>query len=184
LKNPWKKLESREIYKNKWIRIREDKVITPTGTKGIYGVVEAKPAIGIVPLTKDMHTYLVGQYRYTLNTYSWEIPEGGGLVDEDTIIGAKRELVEETGLTANKWTFLDTMYTSNSFTNEVAYLYLAEDLKPGVAEPEETEELEIRRIPFKEAWQMVINYEIKDSMAITGILRTYQYLKNSGKIDY
>jgi len=184
VKNPWKKLKSREIYKNKWIRLREDKVITPTGTKGIYGVIEAKPAIGIVPLTADLHTFLVGQFRYTLNTYSWEIPEGGGLVAEDTLISAKRELLEETGLTANKWTYLDTMYTSNSFTDEVAYLYLAEDLEQGVPQPDETEVLEIRKIPFKEALQMVINYEIKDSMAITGILRTYQYLKDSGRINY
>ncbi len=177
MRNPWKRLSSREIYKNEWIRLREDQVITPTGTHGIYGVVEAKPAIGIVPLTKDLHTYLVGQYRYTLNVYSWEIPEGGGLHGEDPLIGAKRELKEETGLSAEKWTFLDTMYTSNSFTNEVAYLYLAEDLSQGIAEPDHTEDLQVKKVPFMEAIAMVKNYEIKDSMAITALIRTYEYLR-------
>ncbi len=184
MKNPWKKLESREIYKNQWIKLREDKVITPSGSKGIYGVVETKPAIGIVPLTADMETYLVGQFRYTLNTYSWEIPEGAGKRGEKTLTGAKRELLEETGLKAIKWTFLDTMYTSNSFTDETAYLYLAEELEQGEAQPDETEELTVKQLPFKEAWQMVLNFEIKDSMAITGILRTYEYLKKRGKINY
>lgn len=184
MKNPWKRIESREIYKNQWIRLREDMVITPTGTKGIYGVIETTPAIGIVPLTKDMYTYLVGQFRYTLNTYSWEIPEGGGLTDEDTLIGAKRELQEETGLIAHKWTFLDTMYTSNSFTDEVGYLYLAEELEQAITNPDETEELKVKKVSFKDAWQMVMDYEIKDSIAITGILRSYHYLKNSQRIDY
>ena len=76
--NPWKRLSSREIYKNPWIRVREDQVITPHGKDGIYGVVEAKPAIGVVALTESLDTYLVGQYRYPLDQWSWEIPEGGG----------------------------------------------------------------------------------------------------------
>jgi 8-oxo-dGTP pyrophosphatase MutT (NUDIX family) len=184
LKNPWKTLASREIYKNQWIRLREDKVITPTGTNGIYSVVELKPAVGVIPITDELETYLVGQYRYTLNTYSWEIPEGGGHDNEDIITGAKRELLEETGLVANKWTFLDTMNTSNSVTNETAYLYLAENLIMQQAKPDETEKLDIKKLPFKEAWQMVLDYTIKDSMAIVGLMRAYNYLKKSGRINY
>ena len=176
MQNPWTKLSSKTIYKNEWIRLREDQVITPTGTKGIYGVVETKPAIGVIPLTDDLQTYLVGQYRYTLDVYSWEIPEGGGLDGEDILAGAQRELLEETGLTAKKWTYLDTMYTSNSITNEIGYLYLAEELTEGEARPDHTEDLQIRKLPFMEAWDMVLKNEIKDSLAVIGLMRVYNYL--------
>jgi len=184
LENPWKTLSSKQIYKNQWIRIREDKVITPGGNNGIYGVVETKPAIGIVPITNDLQTYLVGQYRYTLNTYSWEIPEGGGIDNEDPLIGAKRELQEETGLTAEKWTFLDILYTSNSITNEIGYVYLAENLTMGKAMPDDTEELKIQKVSFEEAWQMVLSCEIKDALAVIGLMRAYFYLKKSGRITF
>lgn len=184
MENPWKTISSKDIYKNQWIRLREDQVITPTGTRGIYGVVETKPAIGVVALTKELETYLVGQYRYTLNAYSWEIPEGGGKDGEDTLNGAKRELKEETGLTAEKWTFLDTLYTSNSITDEIGYVYLAEDLQKGDALPDDTEQLEIRKLPFKEAWQMVLKYEIKDALAVICLLRTYDHLKKEGRINF
>jgi len=184
LENPWKTISSKEIYKNQWIRLREDKVITPAGSSGIYGVVETKPAIGVVALTKELDTYLVGQYRYTLNAYSWEIPEGGGKDGEDTLKGAQRELKEETGLTASKWTFLDTLYTSNSIMDEVGYVYLAEDLKDGQSLPDETELLKIKKLPFREAWQMVLQYEIKDALAVIGLLRTYDHLKKEGRIDF
>lgn len=184
MNNPWKKISSREIYKNPWIRLREDQVITPTGSEGIYGVVEAFPAIAIVPLTSDLQTYLVGQYRYTLDTYSWEIPEGGGMPGEDTLTGAKRELLEETGLIADRWTFLDTLYTSNSFTNEIGYVYLAEQLKQKAAQPDHTEDLQIRKLPFQEAWQMVLNTEIKDALAVISLLRVHEYLKKNNRINY
>ena len=182
MQNPWTKLSSKTIYKNEWIRLREDQVITPTGTKGIYGVVETKPAIGVIPLTEDLQTYLVGQYRYTLDVYSWEIPEGGGLDGEDILAGAQRELLEETGLTAKKWTYLDTMYTSNSITNEIGYLYLAEELTEGEARPDHTEDLQIRKLPFMEAWDMVLKNEIKDSLAVIGLMRVYNYLKHKKRI--
>ncbi len=184
MKNPWKKISTKEIYKNDWIRLREDKVINPSGNDGIYSVVEAKPAIGIVPITEDLETFLVGQYRYALNTYSWEIPEGGALPNEDTLIGAKRELREETGLSAKKWTFLDTLYTSNCFTNEIGYVYLAEDLEQGESEPDDTEELIIKKMPFEIAWQMVLNTEIKDALAVIGLMRAYNYLKINNRIDF
>lgn len=184
MENPWKKLSSKEIYRNQWIRLREDKIITPTGKPGIYGVIEAKPAIGVVPVTSTLETFLVGQYRYTLNIYSWEIPEGGGAENEDPLAGAKRELQEETGLVATKWTFLDTLYTSNSFTNEIGYIYLAEDLHQGNAAPDDTEKLQVKKLPFEEVWHMVLNYEIKDSLAIIGLMRTYHHLKKAGRIKF
>ncbi|MHB2148655.1 NUDIX domain-containing protein [Calditrichota bacterium LG25] len=177
VKNPWKKLSSRIIYQNPWIRLREDQVITPTGTKGIYGVVDPYPAIGIVPISKDGFTYLIGQYRYTLNIYSWEIPEGGGQAKESIFQGAQRELLEETGFKASKWAYLGSAYTSNSFTNEVAYLYLAWDLTAGKTNPDHTEQLEIRKVKFTEAWEMVEKGIIKDAMSIIGLLRAKMLLE-------
>jgi len=184
MKNPWKKISSKHIYQNPWIRLREDKVITPTGSEGIYSVVETHPAISIVPLTKNLETYIVGQYRYTLDVYSWEVPEGGGSPGEDISEGAKRELLEETGLTANKWTFLGNLYTSNSVTNEVGYVFLAEDLIEGQAKPDHTEDLKVKKIFFKEAWQMVLNEEIKDALAVISLLRVYNFLKKQNRIDF
>ena len=182
MNNPWKRISTREIYKNPWIRLREDKVISPNGTDTIYGVVEAYPAIGVVPLTENLETYLVGQYRYALETYSWEIPEGGGADGESTLDTAQRELKEETGLTAKKWTFMDTLYTSNAFTNEVGHIFLAEQLTEGVAEPDHSEDLQIKKISFLEAYEMVLDYTIKDSLAVIGIFRTHAYLKKAGRL--
>jgi 8-oxo-dGTP pyrophosphatase MutT (NUDIX family) len=180
--NPWKTINSREIYKNDWIRLREDRVITPTGFEGIYGVVEAHPAIGIVPVTDDLETFLVGQYRYTLNTYSWEIPEGGGSDGESNLAAAKRELLEETGLTAEKWTYLDSLYTSNSFTNEIGHIFLAEELKEGRPAPDHTEVLSVKKLPLKEAYRMVLDFTIKDALAVIGIFRAYQFLHSLGRL--
>ncbi|MBN2425672.1 MAG: NUDIX hydrolase [Calditrichaceae bacterium] len=181
-KNPWKKISSRNIYRNNWINIREDQVITPTGTQGIYGVVETKPAIGVVPVTENLDTFLVGQYRYTLDFYSWEIPEGGGQEDEAVLDGARRELREETGLTAFKWTNLGTCHTSNSFTNETAYLFLAEGLKNGRPNPDHTEELSVKQMPFLEAWAMVKDGTIQDAMSIIGLMRARDLLIKQGRI--
>lgn len=180
--NKWKRISTREIYKNNWIRLREDQVISPNGTPTIYGVVEAHPAVAIVPLTEQMETYLVGQYRYALDTWSWEIPEGGGDPGETTLQTAQRELKEETGLTANQWTFLDTLYTSNAFTNEIGYIYLAEDVREGIAEPDHSEDLTIRKLPFLEAYELVRDFTIKDALAVIGILRVFDYLQKQGRI--
>lgn len=182
MKSPWQTLSSKAVYTNSWINVREDKVITPNGDSGIYGVVEAKPAVGIIALTEDLKTYLVGQYRYTLDTYSWEIPEGGVEANESLLAGAKRELLEETGLTANSWTELGELYTSNCFTNERAYIFLAEGLIEGEAQPDPTEQLEVKKIPFLQAWEMVLNQEIKDSLALTALMRTHHLLQEQGKI--
>jgi len=180
--NPWKKLSSREVYKNPWIRLREDKVISPNGTNTIYGIVEAHPAVGVVPINDKLETYLVGQYRYALNIYSWEIPEGGGDEGEKPSETAIRELKEETGLTANKWTYLNSLYTSNAFTNEVGYIYLAEELTEGESEPDHSEDLTIKKVSFMDAYEMVLDFTIKDSLAVIGIFRAYQYLQNIGRL--
>jgi 8-oxo-dGTP pyrophosphatase MutT (NUDIX family) len=180
--NPWKKLSSKKIYQNQWIRLREDEVISPGGQNGVYGVVETSPAIAIVPINQYLETYLVGQYRYPLDVYSWEIPEGGGNHDESNLEAAKRELKEETGLSAYKWTYLNSLYTSNSITNEIGHIFLAEDLVEGQSDPEHTEDLTIKVVPFLEAYKMVLEFDIKDSLAIIGIMRVYEYFRKEGRI--
>jgi 8-oxo-dGTP pyrophosphatase MutT (NUDIX family) len=169
--NPWKTLSSKPVYSNPWIAVREEQVINPSGGEGIYGVVSMKNlAIGIVPVDADGYTYLVGQYRYTLNEYTWEIPEGGCPMGTDPLDTAKRELKEETGYTANKWTKLSRIHTSNSVTDEVGFLYLAEELTAGESMPEETEKLSVRKVHLKEAIEMVMRSEITDSMSTTALL--------------
>ena len=171
--NPWTTLDSRKIYENNWIGITEHQVINPSGGKGIYGEVHFKNlAIGILPLDEAHNTWLVGQYRFPLNAYSWEIPEGGGPLHLDPLDSAKRELLEETGITANNWQELQRMHLSNSVSNELAIIYIARDLTMGEAEPEETEQLTLRKLPFEEAYQMVLRGDITDSMSVAAILKT------------
>jgi 8-oxo-dGTP pyrophosphatase MutT (NUDIX family) len=135
-KNPWKTLSSRQIYDNPWISIREDKVIKPAGGEGIYGVVSFKNyAVGIIPIDANNNTWLVGQYRYTLNEYSWEIPMGGGTLGVDPLAGAQRELREETGLIARRWQKILTLHTSNSVTDEIGFVYVAQELEQRETEP-------------------------------------------------
>jgi ADP-ribose pyrophosphatase len=180
--NPWKVLESTQIYDNAWIKVTEHQVINPTGGRGIYGEVHFKNlAIGIVVLDPNYNTWLIGQYRFPLKAYSWEIPEGGGALDTDPIISAKRELQEETGIQAAKLTEIQRMHLSNSVCDEYAIIYIAQDLNMGVSSPEETEELVVRKLPFEEAYQMVMNNEITDSMSVAGILKA-KLLIDQGKI--
>lgn len=171
-KNPWRIISEREIYNNPWIRVTEFDVINPSGGKGIYGKVHFKNlAIGIIPLDEDLNTYLVGQYRFTLNQYSWEIPEGGGPHDIDVLESAKRELKEETGLVAEEWTKLSDFHLSNSVCDEYGAIFMARKLKQEEAMPEETEQLVVKKVPFEKAYQMVEKGIITDSLAVAAILK-------------
>ena len=170
--NPWEKLSSDIKYENPWISLTEYNVITPAGTKGIYGKVHFKNiAIGVIAIDNEDNTYLVGQYRFPLDVYSWEIPEGGCPEGTDWLTAAKRELKEETGFEAGKWTELLQMHVSNSVSDEFAVVYVAEDLIAGEAEPEETEALQIIKMPFIEAVDWVMQGKITDSISVAAILK-------------
>jgi len=168
--NPWSRLSRRTVYENPWIRVDEDQVIRPDGQAGIYGVVHFKNrAVGVVPLDETDRVLLVGQYRYTLDVYFWEIPEGGVPLDEDPLSGAQRELLEETGYTAKKWRELGRAHLSNSVSDEEAIYFLAQDLQPGTPRPEGTERLQLRWMSFQEALAMVERGEITDALSIIAL---------------
>ena len=169
-KNPWQVLAAKQVYDNKWINVTEYDVINPGGGKGIYGKVHFKNlAIGIVVLDENLNTWLVGQYRFTLSEYSWEIPEGGGALDTDPLDSAKRELLEETGLIAKEWSPILRMHLSNSVSDEHSIIYLARQLEQHTPMPEETEQLVVKKLPFEEAWQMTEKGMITDAMSVAAI---------------
>ena len=175
--NPWQILGTEVKYHNPWISVREDQVRNPGGGRGIYGVVSMKnKALGIVPVDAEGNTWLVGQYRYPLNEYSWEIPMGGGLLEHDILASAQRELKEETGLTAARWTRIARLHTSNSVTDEEGFVYLAEDLTQGDLEPEETEDLRLWKLPLAEAISMVMADRITDGISVAGLLKAEKVL--------
>ena len=175
--NPWRTISLDKIYDNPWISVTHRQVINPSGNPGIYGVVHFKNlAIGIVPLDDQGNTWLVGQYRYTIDQYSWEIPEGGCPLGTDPLESAKRELQEETGMTALEWTKILDFHTSNSVTDEAGMVFLARNLSFGDSAPEETEQLEVRKLPIREAIQMVENGEITDALSIMALLRIKAFL--------
>jgi len=170
--SPWQTLKSEVVYDNKWIQVRHEDVLNPSGGTGIYGVVHYKnKAIGVIPIDEEGYTYLVGQYRYPLNEYSWEIPEGGGPLGDDPLEGAKRELLEETGLIAEKWTQIARVHLSNSVGDEEGFLYVAEVLTQAQAEPEDTEQLHVRKVLLSDAIKMVMRSEITDSLSVMGLLK-------------
>jgi 8-oxo-dGTP pyrophosphatase MutT (NUDIX family) len=171
--NPWQILRSELKYDNPWISLTEHQVLNPNGGEGIYGVVHFKNrAIGVLAIDAEDHIYLVGQYRFPLDQYSWEIPEGGGPVEEtDPLESAQRELLEETGLKAAHWEKMQTLHLSNSVSDEYGIIYLATGLSQHEADPEETEQLAVKRVPFETAYEMVEKGEITDSLTMVAILK-------------
>ncbi|MBS1563429.1 MAG: NUDIX hydrolase [Bacteroidetes bacterium] len=170
--NPWQIKDEKPVYDNAWINVTHYDVINPSGGKGIYGKVHFKgTAIGILPLDEQLNTWLVGQYRFPLNQYSWEIPEGGGPLGTDPLASARRELLEETGLVAREWSQLLEMHLSNSVTDEYGLVYLARGLEQREAQPEETEQLVVKKVPFEEAYRMVESGAITDSLSVAAILK-------------
>ncbi|HVF08370.1 MAG TPA: NUDIX hydrolase [Actinomycetota bacterium] len=170
--SPWTRLSRELVYENGWIQVFHDEVRRPDGSPGVYGVVHPRThAVGVVAMDERDRVLLVGQYRYTLGRYSWEIPEGGVARGNDLLAGAQRELAEETGFSAQHWTELLRFSLSNSTTDETGALYLATGLVAGEAHPDETEELAVRWLAFDQALAQVRSGELFDCMTQMGIMR-------------
>lgn len=171
-RNPWKTLATRPIYETPWFSVRRDDVVRPDGNPGTYSVVHSERlAVGVVPLWGDGTVTLVGQWRYPLGEYSWEIPEGGGDLERDPIEAARMELLEEAGIEARTWAYLGRCHTSNCWTDEVAHLFLAQDLVQGAAQPGGDEEIATRRVPLAEAVEMALDGRITDAITIAALFR-------------
>jgi ADP-ribose pyrophosphatase len=180
--NTWKTLSSELVYESPWIAVNKHQTINPAGNPAVYSVVNFKNlAIGILPLSEDGYTWLVGQWRYPLNAYSWEIPEGGGPLGEKPLATAIRELKEETGIVAKHFEEIMQMHLSNSVSDEHAFIFLAADLTFEEAEPEESEDLKIKKIHINEVFDMVLKGEITDSISVAAIFKV-KYLIDQGEI--
>lgn len=168
----WKTKSTALVYENPWIGVSHNEVITPKGTDGIYGVVHFKNiAIGVIPIDDEGNTWLVKQSRYSLNQYTWEIPEGGCPQGESPLNAAKRELEEEVGVQARDWQQLMTMHLSNSVTDEFCVVFVARDLFAGQQQLEATEDIEVRKLPLRDAVDMVLRGEITDGISVAALLR-------------
>lgn len=179
--NPWTTLASRWVYENPWIRVREDQVLTPTGTTGIYGLVKFRnQAVAIVPIDEQGFTWLIGQHRYPLDQYSWEVPMGGHPVGRPALEGAHKELREETGLSAATMTELMQVHLSNSVTDEVGVAFVAQQLSQGATDFDPTEQLAIKRLPFDEALAMTLDGRITDLFSVAVLQRLALQRNNFG----
>lgn len=171
-KNPWTVVSQATVYENEWIRVDHHEVLDPSGGPGIYGTVRFKcHATGVVPIDEDGNVVLVGQYRFPLRTYSWEIPEGGGPKEVPFLQSAQRELREECGLVAKCWQEILGVDLSNSVSDERATVFLAWDLSATPAQPDDTEKLQVARVPFWDAVARVKRGEIRDSISVAALLR-------------
>jgi 8-oxo-dGTP pyrophosphatase MutT (NUDIX family) len=169
--NPWKTLTSRIAYENAWMRVREDAVLRPDGQEGIYSVVELRPSVGVVALNAAQEIVLVGQWRYPLGRYSWEIPRGGSTAGEtDPEAVAKRELREEAGVEASHWQKLGAVDVNNGITSDVEHLFLATGLACGESHQDPEEQIEVRWTPFDEAVRMALGGEISEVCSVAAIL--------------
>lgn len=169
---PWTRRSRRVAYENAWLTVWHDEVFRPDGEPGIYGVVHfANLAAGALVLDDEDRVLLVGQHRYALDAYSWEIPEGGVPAGETALEGARRELLEETGAEAREWQELARVHLSNSVSDELAILFLATGLKHGIATPDGTEALEIRWLPFEDVLAMTLDGRITDAMTVVAVER-------------
>lgn len=175
--NPWKTKSTKVVYKNPWIKVREDKVVRPDGKDGIYGVVEKAVGLGIVAIDEKQNVLLAGEWRYAIKKYSWSIIGGTLEKGETPLKSAKRELLEETNTKARKWKHLFSYYPSPEVFTELAHIYLAQDLYFAKAKDKGFEQIKAKRIPFKKALKMIDRGEIIDGFAITGLLKAKEILK-------
>ncbi|GJM61621.1 NUDIX domain-containing protein [Persicobacter diffluens] len=172
MENPWIKLNTKTVYETPWIKIEQDKVINPSGREDFYGKVHfQQTAVGALPIDEDGKIWLVGQFRYTVDRYSWEIPLGGAEENEDLLEATKRELQEETGFSANDWKGFLHLHPSISSTDQQAYVFIARGLRAGATNPDETEVLRQKKVTLKEALQMIDRQEITEGISVAALLK-------------
>ncbi len=180
--NPWITNSSEKVYESPWIKVTKHDVLNPAGKPATYSTVHFKGlAIGVLAIDNELNTWLVGQWRYPVNEYSWEIPEGGGALDVEPVESAKRELKEETGIVAKNYREIMRLHLSNSATDELAIVYIATGLSFENSEPEESEVLQIKKIHFNEAYNWVMEGKITDAITVAAILKT-KILLESGQL--
>jgi 8-oxo-dGTP pyrophosphatase MutT (NUDIX family) len=180
-RSPWKTNSTRVVYENPWVRVREDHVTRPGGTPGLYGVIEIRPSVGVVATNERDEIVLVGQWRYSVDRYSWEIPRGGSDPGEhDLLAVAQRELEEEAGVVASHWERLGTVDNCNGVANDVQTLYWATGLKLTDRCPDPGEDITVIWRPFSEALQMAMDGRITEVCSVAAILKV-QLLRNSRK---
>ena len=170
--NPWEIIDKQTAYDNSWINVTHHNVLHSSGKNGVYGTVHFKKlALGVLVLDEEYNTWIVGQYRFPINEYTWEIPEGGGSLDVDPLISIKRELLEETGIVAEFWMHIQSLQLSNSATDEIAHLYVAKNLTYLKASPDEDELLQQRKISFEELYKWVCNGKVTDALTVAAVLK-------------
>lgn len=180
---PWTRSNERTVFENPWLAVRQYDAVAPTGKPAIYGAVHFKNrAIAVLPLHEDGTVTLVGQNRFVFQDYSWEIPEGGGPLDEAPLEAAKRELREECGLEAATWRQILELQLSNSLTDEVAFGFLATGFSAADRAPDETEDLAIARVPFGEALGAATSGFIKDTLTVAMLLRVH-HMASKGELE-
>jgi 8-oxo-dGTP pyrophosphatase MutT (NUDIX family) len=178
-RGPWKTLSIEERYSTPWIGVSHHEVIDPSGRPGIYGVIHFRNlAVGVIPLDEELNTWIIGQYRYPIRAYSWEIPEGGGARNIPPLESAKRELREEAGIVADCWTEILQMDLSNSASDEEAVIFVAQGLTFHEPEPDHDEQLAVRKLPFADLLRMVLAGEVRDSLTIAGVLKADVMLRS------
>lgn len=181
-KNPWITKTTATVYESAWIKVDRSDVINPVGNPAVYSVVHFKNlAIGILAIDKDFNIWLVGQYRYPLKEYSWEIPEGGGPIGIDPVESARRELKEEAGIVAKRYEEFQRLHLSNSATDELAITFLATDLSFEESEPEESEVLQIKKLHLDEAFNWCMQSKITDAISVAAILKA-KWLYDRGEL--